>query len=495
MTLSTDLNMIQPGSWCHGFRLKRPANSHAGPMRQTVELLVVLAIGVLLARNFSAEAYVVPTGSMAPTLLGQHREITCTNCRFVYEVGSDEDTRLAVGICPNCGDHERDTTRAMECGGDRVLVQKFLYEFRNPRRWEVAVFHFPEEPSQAYVKRVVGLPGESIRIDGGDIYINGRIARKSLAEIRAMRILVHDTRFQPRDADRFPRWAFRAGWLYDRRPSGWTQYDGHFMHSAPSGKGRPVDDWLIYRHWDPGRGRYGPIHDFYGYNGGETQAENSIRDVGFETRLIASESVESLAIRLRSGADVFQIRIPVTSPAQMELWKNDRRIALKNVHNPFHERGLVQKSVTLEAAVFDRRLQVAIDGRPLFDPVDYDGLMTAGLPNESPVALAVRGGEATVSEFCVYRDIYYTGTLANTPRLPNATMTSVALGPDEYFVLGDNSPVSNDSRFWRDGPVVRSSLFVGKPFLVHLPGQLVPLQVFGRSFCWVPDPRQIRYIR
>jgi len=464
-------------------------------VRQTVELLVVLAVGVLLARNFSAEAYVVPTGSMAPTLLGEHREITCANCRFVYEVGSDEDTRLAVGVCPNCGDRDRATTRAIECSGDRVLVQKFLYEFRRPRRWEVAVFHFPEEPSQAYVKRVVGLPGESIRIDGGDIYINGRIARKSLAEIRAMRILVHDTRFPPNDADRFPRWMFRAGWGLNRRPSGWSQYDGHFVHSPSSNKGRPVDDWLIYRHWEPSRARYGPIQDFYGYNGGEVQAENRIADIGFEARLAASESVESLALRLRSGADVFQIRIPVASHGEIEVWKNDRRIALRSRYNPFQSKTAARTDVRLEADVFDRRLQVAIDGQLLFDPVDYDGLMTAGSPDESPVALAIRGGEATISDLCIFRDIYYTSTLANTPRLPNATMASVELGPNAYFVLGDNSPVSNDSRFWRDGPVVPDALLVGKPFLVHLPGQLVPLKVFGRSFCWVPDPRQIRYIR
>jgi len=72
---------------------------------------------------------------------------------------------------------------------------------------------------------------------------------------------------------------------------------------------------------------------------------------------------------------------------------------------------------------------------------------------------------------------------------------TVRLGPDDYFVLGDNSPISNDSRFWSDGPVVKGSMFVGRPFLVHIPGQVVPLQVFGRSVCWVPDPRRIRYIR
>jgi signal peptidase I len=487
--------MIRPGSLRRHLRVARSPELKSGTIRQVVELLVVLALGVLLARNFSAEAYVVPTGSMAPTLLGQHREISCSNCGFVYVVGADEDAHATDAICPNCGERSGDSTHAIECGGDRVLVQKCLYEFRSPKRWEVAVFHFPEEPSQAYVKRVIGLPGEAIRIDGGDIYINGRIARKSLAEIRAMRILVHDSRFQPRDADRFPRWAFRAESRPGGQRSGWVSQNGRFIHMANRAEGGPADDWLIYRHWEPARRRYGPILDFYGYNGGELQAENPIADVGFEARLLTTETVESLAIRLRSGADLFQLRIPVTIQGEIELRQNGRKKTLANCRNPFRDGAAGRKLLTLEAAAFDRRLQVAIDGCPLFDPVDYDGLMTAAVANESPIALGVSGGEAMVSEFRIYRDIYYTSTLANTPRLPNGTLTSVQLGSDDYFVLGDNSPVSNDSRFWRNAPVVRRSLFVGKPFLVHLPGQLVPLEVFGRSFCWVPDPRQIRYIR
>ena len=52
-------------------------------VRQTVELMVLLSCACSVVRTFSAEAYVVPTGSMAPTLLGLHREMTCPNCRFV----------------------------------------------------------------------------------------------------------------------------------------------------------------------------------------------------------------------------------------------------------------------------------------------------------------------------------------------------------------------------------------------------------------------------
>src|SRR4051794_2454080 len=49
-------------------------------VRSTVEFLLVLVMGILVVRAFAAEAYIVPTGSMAPTLLGMHRDILCPNC-------------------------------------------------------------------------------------------------------------------------------------------------------------------------------------------------------------------------------------------------------------------------------------------------------------------------------------------------------------------------------------------------------------------------------
>jgi signal peptidase I len=475
----------------------RPAEtSGAGLVRQTIELLVGLSLCVLLARTFSAEAYVVPTGSMAPTLLGWHRELVCSECQFVFVVGIDEDGRTGPAICPNCGQGERDPTSAIECGGDRVLVQKFLYDFRRPKRWEVAVFHYPEDPSQAYVKRVVGLPGESVRLEHGDVYVDGRIVRKSLEEQRAMRLLVWDSRFAPRDPGQHPRWLFRSGWSYRSRTSGWSRRGLEFVHEAQS-HAEPGGDWILYRNWDPARQRYGPVRDFYAYNGGELPAENEITDLGLEARLRLGNSVEALWVALRSGSDRFRVRIPVGLRGEIELVGHDgRRIPLTHCWNPFQQQGTWPRVATLEASVFDRRVLVALDGRLLFDPVDYDQ-PRYGPPvaSETPIALGVDGGDLAVSELRIYRDVHYTGSLANTPRQAHATQSAVHLGPEEYFVLGDNSPVSHDSRFWSVGPVVPRSMLLGKPFLVHLPGQVVPLRVFGRSVCWVPDPRRIRYIR
>ena len=68
------------------------------------------------------------------------------------------------------------------------------------------------------------------------------------------------------------------------------------------------------------------------------------------------------------------------------------------------------------------------------------------------------------------------------------------MGDDEFFFLGDNSPVSLDSRGWR-APVVPRHLIVGKPIVVHLPSKPGRIRIGGREwFFRVPDFSRIRYI-
>ena len=465
-----------------------------GAVRAVAEFMVFLSIGILLCRTFAAEAYIVPTGSMAPTLLGHHHEVTCPNCSFRFPVGMDEDGRSPTPVCPNCGQSGLERAPMVECDGDRVLVQKFLYDVRRPRRWEVAVFHYPADPSQAYVKRVVGLPGESVRIAWGDVLIDGRIARKSLAEQRATRELVYDQSFQPRDAGRLPRLTFHAGGPGRGVSTGWRIEGARLLHAATEVE---QIDWVEYRNWDPDRARYAPVHDFNPYNGAELRGENRVSDLMLETRLQAGPDVEALVLRLDCGSDRFRVTLPTRASGKVEVRRNSRVVPLALAVGGETARARLAsgRPLRLEASVMDRRLTVAVDGMPLFTPLDYDDPTLGPTPSASPLALGVRGGSVSIDEFRVYRDIYYTGALAGVPRRAAGVEEPYRLGPDEFFVLGDNSPVSNDSRFWAQGPVVPGTYFLGKPFLVHLPGQLVALKVFGRSVYWVPDPREIRYIR
>jgi signal peptidase I len=468
----------------------------AGVVRQTVDLMVVLCLGVLMFRTFAAEAYVVPTGSMAPTLLGHHRELTCPNCKFPFDVGVDEEGPSARPVCPNCGLQDFEGQPAVASSGDRVLVQKFLFDFRPPERWEAAVFHFPADPSQAYVKRVVALPGESVRIIDGDVWVDGSIARKRLDDVRAMRILVHDARYVPADSSRFPRWVYGRGSSRSPGPSGWSREGDGFRHEVALGHTRDLDDWLVYRHWDPVQNRYASVHDHYGYNGGDVHADNPVTDLAIDARVRVGADVESVSLFVRSGGDRFVVRVPVGSHDPVSVARNDlseRVLALANPMSAPVEPG-EERPHAIEAAVFDHRLMVAVDDQLLFEPLDYDDPHDGLRNDESPVAVGVRGGSAAVTDLKVFRDVYYTASLGGPRRSPHGVSEPYQLKDGEYFVLGDNSPVSNDSRFWPGSPVVPRSLFLGKPFLVHLPGRAVALEVFGRSVYWIPDPRRIRYI-
>ena len=84
----------------------KPAPAPKGPsakpekpketFRDFVEQIVVAVILAILIRGFDAEAFVIPTGSMAPTLMGRHKEVTCPECGYVYAVNASEEVELRI---------------------------------------------------------------------------------------------------------------------------------------------------------------------------------------------------------------------------------------------------------------------------------------------------------------------------------------------------------------------------------------------------------------
>ncbi len=58
--------------------------------------------------------------------------------------------------------------------GELLLVNKLAYKIGNPQHGDVIIFHYPANPSEDYIKRLIGLPGDIVRIEDGQVFINGQ---------------------------------------------------------------------------------------------------------------------------------------------------------------------------------------------------------------------------------------------------------------------------------------------------------------------------------
>ncbi|HMD75969.1 MAG TPA: signal peptidase I [Terracidiphilus sp.] len=57
---------------------------------------------------------------------------------------------------------------------DRLFINKFVYRISSIERGDVVVFHYPRDPEKSYIKRVIALPGDRLRIDHGTVWLNGK---------------------------------------------------------------------------------------------------------------------------------------------------------------------------------------------------------------------------------------------------------------------------------------------------------------------------------
>ncbi len=62
--------------------------------------------------------------------------------------------------------------------GERIIVNKFIYRFHPIERGDVVVFWYPKDPSVSFIKRVVGLSGDTVEIRNGVLYVNGQVVRE-----------------------------------------------------------------------------------------------------------------------------------------------------------------------------------------------------------------------------------------------------------------------------------------------------------------------------
>src|SRR5438874_940143 len=145
-----------------------PPSQRESSVKETLESILDAFVLAFIFRAFVVEAFVIPTGSMATTLMGAHMRFTCQDCGYPFDVnytgrtiGDDVEipsvaqNKVFALNCPNCGlkvpkqnprdpEDENDATAPPVHYGDRILVLKYAYLLADPRRWDVVVFKTPD---------------------------------------------------------------------------------------------------------------------------------------------------------------------------------------------------------------------------------------------------------------------------------------------------------------------------------------------------------------
>ncbi len=532
----------------------QPTPENKDGIRELVECVVFVVVLVLLLKSFVAEAFVIPTGSMAETLLGYQKDITCPECNFEFPINCSQEvdpqqsqhTNVTGCWCPNCRKHIVFKDLGMDphwYTGDRVLVSKFLYDLNllgmnHPNRYDVVVFKYPKEPQRDYVamnyiKRLIGLPGETIAVyygklyhrtdlthedeqghpldmwrngkDGGPDFTHGdasvdlfmqeealpardrkfKILRKDPARIMSERRIVFDNDHQATDIiGRFPpRWQTAVG-------SPWKGDDTRIPKRFESKESGDATAWLRYQHLIPREDRGGArrelISDFMGYNTSEppelSHADNWVGDLMLECEVQINEPKGTLVFELSRGPDRFHATWDLTSGKctltrvadghEDELGSQDTQIKKAGKYR-------------IRFANVDERLMLWVDSsQPFGNGVAYDppSVRGPGANDLEPASIGVQGGASlAVSSLKLWRDTYYT---VGKPGIPDCGQFLDFSQPDQWEPLQRLKPLtmyvqpghylcmgdnSPASSDGRSWGLVPERLMLGRAMLVYWP--------------------------
>ncbi|QDV05475.1 Signal peptidase I [Planctomycetes bacterium Poly30] len=389
----------------------------AHPWRDNIEAVAISIVTIVLFKYFVLEAYKIPTGSMQPTLMG------------------NEETGIY----------------------DRVIVDKFSYHYRDPERFEIAVFKYPLDSSKNFIKRIVGMPGERLFLQGGDAWIQPkgeepRVLRRPRA--------IQDAQLRRIDT--------HGEWEGKRRPESWTLAstdDGDTLRTKGNGR-------MTYPQ------EFESIRDGYldGYPAGvigkiseknKRSKWNDVTDLRVAAEVTAAPGVSAVTFILHEGDRRF--RFTLRGP---EATGDTRAISATG---PGFEGESTSEAVAYQLKAGD---SVEVEVQNLNDLLEFrvDGELVASLeippaisPNEARHVMESRitvdvaddaGGGTSIEDLKIWRDIFYTETSGRNP------VTEWNIPEDAYLVLGDNSQDSSDGRDWSlaqfqlmdgDGGIVRGN--------------------------------------
>jgi signal peptidase I len=538
--------------------------SHDAHVKETVESILIAFILAFIFRGFVVEAFVIPTGSMAPTLYGAHMRMHCPDCGYTwdagYSTGQSEDADVPGSVprpmsyhCPNCGyAMPADEPQSVRFG-DRILVLKYLYLFSGPNRWDVVVFKAPtadppQDPhdpdySVNFIKRLVGLPGESVVILDGSVYTaSGNVDLKSAADgvgvVNADKFTIQRRPTYAQDRlwrvidnnDYLPHLDRSQDMQQTAWHDPWTPSAGLNPWRVADEKGQPlraftldnpggpqamsfnananpdtnaVTDWLAYDEKELAQNRWQPINVsdlklscFYTRRSGDGPLLMQLtkRDDVFTVRITPGK-ISLLHGKLRQGqtlrvsdetvigqTEVASAELAGSAPVQLELENVDYRVRLR-----------VNGKLLIETTDAEYRPDVAA----LYN--EYLNRSPASAPT---IRFIGEKQSCTLEHVSLSRNIYY---LNRGDRTFWASPDKIVhLNKGEYFVLGDNSAISGDARYWTapvqlpaeglpyvEGGRVPAEFMLGKAFFVYWPAGFGPMKL---PLNIVPDFGEMRFI-
>jgi signal peptidase I len=534
-------------------RTTKPKPPGPGPFESLRETLEHVAIAFVLAfvfRAFVVEAFVIPTGSMAPSLYGAHVDYTCSDCGYSFAFSRPRSGYEPV--CPNCGYRLVREQAPFVDPGDRILVLKWPFDVGRiwgPRRWDVTVFKNPADGRENYIKRLVGLPGEVLEIIDGDLYIakaedlpddllDALSAGEAYDDLTSAQRAALDealTVEQKTPAAQAALWhlVFNQDYLPARRLGPSTELSATPAW-LPAEQDSPWQDNLqrVIR-FDRLDGqkfselvfRGIQITDFYAYNG-ESDRDDEVLVSDNRLRFVLEPIEASGLFRMQLCKRDAIIRATLDSAGQAWLTRRYRNSDAEEelaraVTRPWRRGRMME----IDFAVVDGHARLLVDGKVVFgEPVPLSPLTAGGIRpllangnyREPPpdVRLAAAGARLCLHHLLLQRDVYYRSERRNDLQsLQGTTGHPIYLRPaagrrhpGDYFMLGDNSPQSKDSRMWTReevGPhlsmlrddyqvgTVPGDQLIGRAFFVYWPAGIRPL---GRTIPIIPNVGRMRFI-
>ena len=386
---------------------------------------------------------------MAPHFWGQHYLIECEDCNFPVRFQLVEGQAIPEKItCPNCGYRDLPFTAAARMPADRVAID----QNQPPERWSVVALMLPDRPGYG-IKRVLGLPQETISFHQGNLYVDDQLVRKSWEQLCQQRILVFDSNYWPQTSEA-SRWQ-----ILNPETSQWQSTRGRLKRQStidvpikpaeaiPINRLAPGNDWdwIAYCHWRGCR-HAGQRHDCLPIEDVDYFNPQIARQLNPTTEIVLQIDFEKIdgdfGWRFHRGTESFFFAI---NTDQHYLKVDSESLDSESLDSGSLDSGSLDfnRSETLplkslEFSSCDDQLQVRINGKLIYS-ANLNPLK--GMIDTKLIELGHRGKNCQIDRVRIWRDLYWNEE-------PSQSIRPLQASSNQYLLMGDNLPLSVDSRSW-----------------------------------------------